>query len=92
LIDFSRQLTAGDTFTTLYSFCSRPNCTDGADAASEVIQASDGNFYGATYGGGAVADGTVFELTPAGTLTTLNSFAGAILLNPPSDSSREHTW
>lgn len=70
------ELTAGGTFTTLYSFCAQSNCTDGDAPFSGVIQASDGNFYGTTYGGGALGDGTVFELTAAGTLTTLASFAG----------------
>jgi uncharacterized repeat protein (TIGR03803 family) len=70
------ELTAGGAFSTLYTFCAQPNCTDGAEPFSGVIQASNGNFYGTTYGGGAFGDGTVFELTAAGTLTTLNSFAG----------------
>jgi uncharacterized repeat protein (TIGR03803 family) len=70
------ELTAGGAFTTLYTFCSLPNCADGAGPSSGVLQASDGNFYGTTAGGGALGDGTVFELTPGGTLTTLNSFAG----------------
>jgi uncharacterized repeat protein (TIGR03803 family) len=69
------ELTAGGAYTTLYSFCSLPNCADGA-GPSGLLQGSDGNFYGTTGGGGAFGDGTVFELTPGGTLTTLNSFAG----------------
>ena len=40
------------------------------------MQGSDGNFYGTTYYGGANNVGTVFEITPGGTLTTLYSFAG----------------
>jgi uncharacterized repeat protein (TIGR03803 family) len=71
------ELTAGGAFTALYRFCPQPNCTDGNGPFSGVIQASDGNFYGTTYGGGAYGDGAVFELTASGTLTTLNSFAGA---------------
>ncbi len=38
------------------------------------MQATDGNFYGTTYEGGAIDYGTVFKITPAGTLTTLYSF------------------
>jgi uncharacterized protein (TIGR03437 family) len=37
-------------------------------------QATDGNFYGITAVGGANADGTIFEITPSGTFTTLHSF------------------
>jgi uncharacterized repeat protein (TIGR03803 family) len=46
-----------------------------------LVQATDGNFYGTTYYGGAsdkcsLGCGTVFKMTPAGTLTTLHSFDG----------------
>jgi uncharacterized repeat protein (TIGR03803 family) len=64
-------------FTTLASF----NGTDGSEAESGLLQASDGNFYGTTYYGGANSAsfctqgcGTIFKLTPAGTLATLYSF------------------
>ncbi len=65
-------------FTTLYRFCSlTKNCTDGTDPSAGLIQATDGNFYGTTNGGGANGDnGTVFRITPDGALTTLHSFAG----------------
>ncbi len=33
-----------------------------------------GNLYGTTWGGGHYSNGTVFKLTPGGTLTTLHSF------------------
>jgi uncharacterized repeat protein (TIGR03803 family) len=71
------QLSPTGTLTTLYSFCSEPNCTDG-DGPGGLIQASDGNFYGTTYYGGAYDKGTVFQLSPMGTLTTLHSFHGSI--------------
>jgi uncharacterized repeat protein (TIGR03803 family) len=38
------------------------------------VQATDGNLYGTTSGGGAYDKGTVFNITPSGTLTTLHSF------------------
>jgi uncharacterized repeat protein (TIGR03803 family) len=64
--------------TTLYSFCYQTNCTDGFSPDAPLIQAADGNFYGTTLEGGS-ADcgngcGTVFKMTPGGTLTTLHSF------------------
>jgi uncharacterized repeat protein (TIGR03803 family) len=68
--------------TTLYTFCSQGgSCTDGALPYAGLIQAIDGNFYGTTgYGGipgmGCSACGTVFKITPAGTLTTLHLFDG----------------
>jgi uncharacterized repeat protein (TIGR03803 family) len=64
---------AGD-LTTLYSFCSKKNCTDGAFPSGALVQAGNGNFYGVTYEGGSRGDGTIYELTPAGELTTLYSF------------------
>jgi uncharacterized repeat protein (TIGR03803 family) len=61
-------------FTTLYSFCSQPNCADGAGAPAGLIQATDGNLYGTTLEGGANGGGTVFKITADGTLTTLYDF------------------
>ncbi|MGB6744019.1 MAG: choice-of-anchor tandem repeat GloVer-containing protein [Terracidiphilus sp.] len=61
---------AAQTFTTLVSF----DGTDGAYSTANLIQASDGNFYGTTSGGGANSDGSVFRITPSGALTTLYSF------------------
>ena len=67
------KITTAGTLTTLYNFCAQPNCADGGDAAGLVL-ATDGNFYGTTLLGGAYGYGTVFKLTPTGTLTTLYSF------------------
>ena len=71
------KITPGGTLTTLYNFCSQGDCTDGAAPYGGLVQATNGNFYGTTYLGGADGDGTVFEITPSGTLTTLHSFDGA---------------
>jgi uncharacterized repeat protein (TIGR03803 family) len=68
------KLTPSGVLTTLYSFCSQKNCTDGAFPSGGMIQAGNGNFYGVTYEGGSHGDGTIYELTPAGELTTLYSF------------------
>src|ERR1700690_3613156 len=51
--------------TVVYSFCSAPNCTDGAAPQAEVIQDAAGNLYGTTSIGGANGGGgTVFKVTP----------------------------
>jgi uncharacterized repeat protein (TIGR03803 family) len=64
---------AGD-LTTIYSFCSQPNCSDGSFPVG-LVQATDGNFYGATTAFGApYGYGTVFKVTAGGTLTTLYTF------------------
>src|SRR5579872_2404528 len=70
--------------TTLYSFCLEANCTDGSEPSGGLAFATDGNLYGTTFDGGTgpcndpygVGCGTVFKLTPQGTLTTLHSFQG----------------
>jgi uncharacterized repeat protein (TIGR03803 family) len=70
------KITLTGTFSTLYSFCSQPNCVDGIGPQAALIQATDGNFYGTTYEGGSsgINYGTVFRITPSGTLTSLYSF------------------
>jgi uncharacterized repeat protein (TIGR03803 family) len=54
----------------LYDFCAKASCADGSAPNQGVIQASDGNYYGTTTTGGAYGYGTIFRLTPSGTLTT----------------------
>jgi uncharacterized repeat protein (TIGR03803 family) len=68
--------------TALYSFCSQTGCTDGWSPEAGLVQAANGNFYGTTTYGGAGDYGTIFEITPAGTLTTLHSFAISDGQNP----------
>jgi uncharacterized repeat protein (TIGR03803 family) len=76
------KITPGGTLTTLHSF----DLTDGAGPEAGLVQATDGNFYGTTVGGGDLSCiltpgfgcGTVFEITPAGKLTTLHSFCSQI--------------
>ncbi len=59
-------------FTVLHDF----NGPDGDIPYGGLIQASDQNFYGTTFYGGAHGYGTVFKFTPPNTLTTLYSFSG----------------
>jgi uncharacterized repeat protein (TIGR03803 family) len=68
------KITPKGMLTTLYSFCTKTNCTDGGLPYAGLIQATDGNFYGTTGGGGAKDGGTVFKITAKGKLTTLYSF------------------
>ena len=67
------KITPGGTLTTLYSFCALVSCPDGYSPAG-LVQATNGDFYGTTYGGGAHEGGTIFKITPSGALTTLYSF------------------
>src|ERR1022692_1187444 len=81
------KITPGGTLTTLYSFCSQSEsgCPDGAEPYGGLVQATNGDFYGTTSSGGANDNceglnhplpgcGTIFKITPSGTLTTLYSF------------------
>jgi uncharacterized repeat protein (TIGR03803 family) len=68
------KITPSGTLTTLYSFCSQSGCTDGQDPEAGLVQATNGYLYGTTYAGGPNDGGTVFKITPSGTLTTLISF------------------
>ncbi|HMD83958.1 MAG TPA: choice-of-anchor tandem repeat GloVer-containing protein [Terriglobia bacterium] len=68
------KITPGGALTTLYSFCSLSDCTDGADPSGTLVLSSDGSFYGTTTYAGANGAGTVFKITPSGILTTLHSF------------------
>jgi len=68
------KITPAGKLTTLYSFCAQTNCTDGFYPGASLVQATDGNFYGTTGYGGTNSYGTVFKITPGGTLTTLHSF------------------
>src|SRR5207253_1128280 len=63
---------SGGSLTKLHAF----NGTDGETPESGLVQASDGNFYGTTFFGGTSCSGTVFKITPAGTLTRLHCFGG----------------
>jgi len=68
------KITPSGKLTTLYSFCAQAGCTDGADPIARLTPGTDGNFYGTTSSSGAGGGGTVFKITPGGTLTTLYSF------------------
>jgi uncharacterized repeat protein (TIGR03803 family) len=73
------RITPGGALTTLYGFCAADGCTDGASPVAGLIQATDGDFYGTTYIGGAGGHGTVFKITSNGALTSLYSFCAQLL-------------
>ena len=73
------KMTPAGALTTLVSF----NGANGIYSVGRLVEGSDGNFYGTTYGGGVSGDGTVFKMTSAGVLTTLVSFNGTNGISPP---------
>jgi uncharacterized repeat protein (TIGR03803 family) len=69
------RITSDGVLTPLYSFT---NGVDGAIPTAGLVQASDGNFYGTTYGGGTKNVGSVFRITSGGVLTALYSFTNGV--------------
>ena len=61
-------------FSNFYSF---QNNGTGPTGPAALVIGSDGNLYGVSCCGGSLGFGTVFELTPAGTLTVLHNFTSA---------------
>ena len=83
------RITPAGALTTLYSFCSVGGnlCSDGRRPHG-LIQATDGNFYGTTEAGGGLNDGgTIFTISPTGTLTTLYTFCSRTSCRDGSDPS-----
>ncbi len=82
------KITPSGSLTTLYSFCS-PGCTDGANPFAGLIQASNGDLYGTTAGGGsgtgAEGSGTIFKITPGGALTTVYTFCSLSMCTDGSE-------
>ncbi len=73
------RLTPAGVLTTIYSFAGAPG---GSNPNAGLIQGTNGDFYGTTLYRGYGGSGTAFQLTPAGVLTLLHSFAW--LQGPPN--------
>jgi uncharacterized repeat protein (TIGR03803 family) len=67
------KISTNGALTSLYSFTGG---NDGANPIAGVVKGGDGNFYGTTDVGGTNGDGTVFEISSNGALTSLYSFTG----------------
>jgi uncharacterized repeat protein (TIGR03803 family) len=67
------------SFNLLYTFVSGTagNYPNGANPYGPLVQGTNGDFFGTTSGGGANSEGTLFELTTTGSLTTLHSFSAS---------------
>ena len=72
------KITPAGVLTSLYTFCSQSNCSDGDLPYGELVQATDGNFYGTTNGGGNPSSGggygTIFKITPNDAFVSLYHF------------------
>jgi uncharacterized repeat protein (TIGR03803 family) len=67
------KISTNGALTSLYSFT---GFIDGAYPQAGLVDGSDGNLHGTTTGGGTNGNGTVFQISTDGALTTLYSFTG----------------
>ncbi|HEV2177401.1 MAG TPA: choice-of-anchor tandem repeat GloVer-containing protein [Terriglobia bacterium] len=81
------KLTSGGVETILHSFTGAPG--DGSGPAAGVILDSAGNLFGTTNAGGAMGNGVVFKITPAGVESLLFSFDGHLGGRDPSSGMVE---
>ena len=79
------KIDTGGHLTTLHSFT---GAADGGFLYGGLAIDKDGTLYGSTVDGGAAGAGTVFKLSPTGTLTTLYSFAGGSDVGGPEGDMR----
>jgi len=68
------KISSSGVLTTLHSFCSEQNCTDGGTPTVGLIQGTDGLFYGEADLGGANQQGTLYKISREGTFTTIYAF------------------
>jgi uncharacterized repeat protein (TIGR03803 family) len=85
------KMTPAGELTTLYNFCNIPSCGDdqpsdanGFYPTAGLMQASNGDLYGTTVGGGVYGGtsynnaGTIFKISPGGEFATLYSFCAQV--------------
>ena len=77
--------TTTGVFTTLVSFDGDTVPADGMFPGGSVTLDSQGNLYGGTIYGGSFGDGTIYEYSSAGQLSTLVTFSGPNGWNPESN-------
>jgi uncharacterized repeat protein (TIGR03803 family) len=78
------KITTAGVFTKLVDFTGAAGAAPGSVPHALVLHA-DGNFYGVAQAGGSGGNGTVFKMTPAGSVTTLVNFTGSTGLRPGSE-------
>ena len=74
------KITPSGKITTLHSF---NGCSEGSNVYAPLVQGFDGNFYGTASDGGCEVFGTVYKITPSGTLTVVYTFPGTSGLSYP---------
>jgi uncharacterized repeat protein (TIGR03803 family) len=83
------KITSSGVFTNLVQFTGTTGAYPGTNPNSNLLLASDGNFYGTTNSGGTGGFGGVYRMAPDGTFTSLVSFtntSGSFLGSGPSSN------
>ena len=71
------QVTTAGVLTTLYGEFGEGHIPDGGHPMAALLQGTNGNLYGTTYGAGVLCPlGTVFQITTNGALTNVYAFTG----------------
>jgi uncharacterized repeat protein (TIGR03803 family) len=90
------EVTTNGVLTTLHSFTATVynnviynTNSDGELPNAGVTPGPDGNLYGTTSSGGTYGNGTVFELTTNGVLTTLHSFSAYTYNGSSADTNSD---
>jgi uncharacterized repeat protein (TIGR03803 family) len=62
---FIFEIAAGGAASTVYNFCSQPNCVDGSNPSSAggLLIDSSGNLFGTTTSGGSAGKGVLYEVS-----------------------------
>jgi uncharacterized repeat protein (TIGR03803 family) len=81
------KITRGGVLTTLYSLCSQNGCTDGENPLAGLFQATGGDLYGTTYGGGAIDPCPGNLLPGCGTIFSLSVGLGPFVETQPTSGS-----
>ena len=81
------KMTPGYTVSVLHSFM---RGADGGTPGSGLVQATDGNLYGAANGYGTADGGVLFRITLSGTYTVLHNFSDSTG-SYPVDALLQHT-
>jgi uncharacterized repeat protein (TIGR03803 family) len=75
------KFTTDGAVTILHSFHQDLLDKDGIWPQPTLVEGPDGNFYGTTSAGGSANEGTIFKITPEGTVTLLHNFCDGTIPN-----------
>jgi uncharacterized repeat protein (TIGR03803 family) len=75
-------ITSTGKLKVLHAFAAAGSSDDGQSPLGGLVQATDGNFYGTTNGGGTAGSGTIYRISASGSYSKLYDFDGTTAGNP----------